>query len=247
MRIGITERGDAGIDFAWTSKIDETDFSILITKNTTTEKFHKEVLKHKNKILLHATITGWGNTALEPYVPDVISSIASVTRLVQKGFPANQIVWRLDPILPVNGDEGLRKAHWVFKNIDINRQLHNITRIRVSVLDAYPHSRERLMSCGIVPNFTGFKADDASFKRINDMLAFWKSKGYSVEACAEPELNAKHIGCVNAEDAKIFNLDLTDTAKNKQNRHGCLCSTAKTELLANRKQCPHRCSYCYWK
>lgn len=247
MIIGITERGDAGIDFSWTNKIQKTDYSVIITKNTTTERFHREAIQHRNKMLLHATITGWGGTPVEPHVPNPISSIASVCNLVNEGFPSEQIVWRIDPILPINGDEGIKHAHLVFKNIDVNKHLHNVTRIRVSVFDAYPHALKRLAQINASPNFTGFSADDATFKRINEMLDYWKSKGYEIEACAEPRLHATHIGCVNTKDAEHFGIDISNLPQNGQNRFGCLCYTAKTELLSNRKQCPHGCRYCYWK
>lgn len=38
MRIGITERGDASIDYSWVDKVSNIDGAILITKNLT-DKF----------------------------------------------------------------------------------------------------------------------------------------------------------------------------------------------------------------
>lgn len=245
--IGITERGDAALDYTWTEKIQDTDYSVIITKNTTSERFHKAVLEHKDKILLHATITGWGGTEVEPNVPKPHETVASIIKLIQKGFPANQIVWRIDPILDVNDDLGLMKAHKAFRNIDANLKLHGVQRIRVSVFDSYKHALQRMAQCSIKTNYTGFQADNKTFERINRMLDTWKEKGYSIETCAEPKLNAEHVGCVNNKDAQLFGIDISELPKNGQNRFGCLCSTAKTELLSERKQCAHGCAYCYWK
>ena len=240
--IGITERGDAGIDFSWVDKIQSTAYSVVITKNTTTERFHKAALENASKILLHATVTGWGGTPMEPNVPSPEESVASVTRLVTEGFPAEQIVWRIDPIVPANGELGLKAAHRAFRLINESKHIHNITRIRVSVVDGYAHSLRRMAAVGIKPNFS-----QASWNRVNDMLRYWEKQGFTIEACAEPKLYASHTGCVNMLDAQRFGVDIANLPINGQKRSGCLCSTAKTELLTNRKQCPHKCAYCYWR
>ena len=46
MKIGITERGDAGIDLSWESKLkyDAIDGAVLITKNIT-DRFREVVMR----------------------------------------------------------------------------------------------------------------------------------------------------------------------------------------------------------
>ena len=109
--IGITECGDAGLDFSWVEQIPATDFSILITKNIN-DKFIDEVIKVKNKVIVHATITGMGGTVVEPRVPPAYISIGQLERLIAKGFPAEQIVLRIDPIVPTQ--KGINTAIRVF-------------------------------------------------------------------------------------------------------------------------------------
>ena len=242
IKIGITERGDAGIDFSWADKIENTDYSVIITKNTTTKRFHEEVLRFKHKIILHASITGWGKTSVEPNVPEAKTSVDSVNALINEGFPKSQIVWRIDPIIPT--EEGIKKAEEVFELIKNSP----IKRIRLSVLDAYPHSKERLKNAGYPLDYNSFVAPKERFEIIDNIIKSWKNQGFTVESCAEPlRLEANHTGCVNPEDAKLFGIDLDTLNQNPQNRYGCLCGNAKTELLAYKKQCPNRCAYCYWK
>ena len=62
--IGITERGDAGLDFWWVKKIDNHRFNILITKNLNDEFI--DLVKSRDNIIVHATITGYGGSKLEP-------------------------------------------------------------------------------------------------------------------------------------------------------------------------------------
>ena len=59
MKIGITEYGDAGVDFRWENKLKEIDGVILITKNLN-DTFIKKVLNHMSEIpiVVHCTCTG---------------------------------------------------------------------------------------------------------------------------------------------------------------------------------------------
>jgi DNA repair photolyase len=242
IKIGITERGDAGLDTSWAEKIDKTAYSIIITKNPCFENFQQLCLNHKDKILLHVTITVWGSTLIEPNVPTPQRVIDNVCKLIDYGFPKEQIVWRIDPIIPTN--EGLIKANNVFnliKNLPIKR-------IRMSVLDAYPHTKERMKNVGYPLDYNTFVAPITRFKQIDNLILNWKNNGFTVEACAEPLLSEPiHIGCVNINDAKLFNINIENQYINPQNRRGCLCCSTKTELLNKRQQCPHQCAYCYWK
>ena len=168
--------------------------------------------------------------------------VDSVSALVLNGFPVKKTVWRIDPIIPT--DEGFQKAESVFLLI---KDLP-IKRIRMSVLDAYQHTRERLEKAGFLLDYEGFSPPKEKFRQVDEIVKKWKNYGFTVESCAEPFLKEpKRVGCVNEEDAKLFGVDIYSEPKNMQNRFGCLCCASKTELLKNRKQCPHKCAYCYWK
>ena len=80
MKIGITERGDAGINLAWVAKINQVDGLVLITKNIT-ETFALNVLDLYSKgykIIVHCTCTGYGHSELEPNVPDYKTQLNSL-------------------------------------------------------------------------------------------------------------------------------------------------------------------------
>ena len=56
-KIGITEAGDAGVDLSWEEKLDDVDAAVLITKCVSPD-FFDAALKHKDKLVIHTTITG---------------------------------------------------------------------------------------------------------------------------------------------------------------------------------------------
>ena len=241
MIIGITEAGDASIDYTWLDKIDKCDGVILITKNVT-DRFISRILPHKHKIILHATCTGMGGTVIEPNVPSYEQQLSQVSKLISAGFPTNQIVVRVDPIVPTA--KGLQTAQ---KVIDASPVRH----FRFSVLDTYPHVRERFKACNIpLPYGENFQASNEQFEMLKNWLAT-QSPADIFECCAESKLtnipNVKAVGCVSENDIKTLGLTIDGTYQTGIQRKTCLCLSCKTELLAHKKQCPHKCLYCYWK
>ena len=87
-KIGITEAGDAGIDLMWAHKMDTVDGAILVTKCISPD-FYDEVLKSRvrDKVIIHATFTGYGRSVLEPLVPPPYEELDAINTLVRSGFP----------------------------------------------------------------------------------------------------------------------------------------------------------------
>ena len=140
MKIGITERGDAGLDFDWVKSIEDNtvDGAILITKNIT-DKFIKEVLrlrKQEKKLLIHCTCTGWGGSKIEPFVPKPEEQLKKLKQLIDAGFPKQNCVLRIDPIFPT--EAGLYAVTNVIDTAYHLGLLPDI-RIRISVYDEYHH------------------------------------------------------------------------------------------------------------
>lgn len=94
IKFGITEAGDAGLDYSWANKL--LDGNIIITKHLTAQndKLIDLLLKNKNKIILHVTCTGYGGTKMEPNVPKPQEVYNGVNELISRGFPEKQIVLR---------------------------------------------------------------------------------------------------------------------------------------------------------
>lgn len=245
MKIGITERGDASIDYTWEEKLDTVDGAILITKNVT-DSFISRVLPVKDKVILHLSVTGFGGTVLEPHVMSAENSMKQIKALTKKGFPLSHVVIRVDPIIPTA--KGIKTAKAVIMmGINIG-----ITRFRISILDMYPHVRDRFRSIGIeCPYGNCFSASKAQIKEVDNMLKSILNEYPNIffECCAEPELEVpEHIGCIDIKDIILLGLNVPKEIKAyKKQRPECLCLSCKTELLTNKFRCPNECLYCYWK
>ncbi len=248
MKIGITERGDAGIDLSWVSKADTVDGIILITKNLT-ESFCQKVLDLYNrgyKIIIHCTCTGYGHTELEPNVPDYRTQLKSLKNMIDRGFPAENCVLRIDPIFP--SGKGMER---VCKVLDYFIQLNTgVKRIRISLVDEYKHVKERYKQHGWSPLYGDNFGPSYEQKQLAANIL--NSYSFQYELCAEDDFlkmlnNGQIIGCVSTKDLHIMGIPTKSTGINPQNRKGCHCLDCKTELLTERKQCPHQCVYCFWK
>ena len=256
-KIGVTEAGDAGLDLSWEDKLDTVDGAILITKNIT-RGFINTVLRHKDKVIVHATCTGYGKTIVEPNVPRFENQLGSADALVKLGFPVENVVIRVDPIIPT--EKGVVRACNVIKVAIVL----GFSRFRVSMLDMYPHVRKRFVDAGLPDPYDGaFSPPDELRRNVEAMVSacrlFWigvhgKLDGLRIEACAEPGLDdtkgvgVTHCGCVSSYDLKLLGLEADEENDGSgYQRKGCLCYGGKTELLDHKRQCPHRCLYCYWR
>jgi hypothetical protein len=264
MRIGFTERGDAGLDLSWAQKLDSVDGAIIITKNAN-PKFSEALLKahedHPNKLVVHIGCTGLGGTWLEPNVPHPTKQLDAAASLVERGFPLDHVVIRVDPIVPAEG--AITRAAKVIRGAYARKLLlpdGTGARLRISVYDEYKHVKQRLHDMGKRPFYDAdrFRSTASENKQVLDMLAS-TSQGIPIYACAEtkfvqqakscPEVNLIAQGCLSVQDLELMGIDPSEAPKtvNGQSRNGCLCLTCKHELLTNRKQCPHKCVYCYWR
>lgn len=253
MKIGVTERGDAGIDWSWYDKLSSGDYdgAILITKMAN-KGFIERVLDLYSTfphLIVHGTCTGWGGSWLEPNVPAAALQMHALKILVSRGFPVSNLVLRLDPIIPT--EEGIRNAEMV---LDWTSKFDGLSRIRISVLDEYQHVKNRLTAAGHKPFYgNAFQPDWEMKHKVIEMLQRWPQLHF--ETCAEDWLasapifhNVTGCGCVSVRDLELMGLKLDHLyGENIQNRNGCHCLACKAELLDRKKRCPNQCMYCYWR
>lgn len=250
-RIGVTEAGDAGIDLSWEDKLCCVDGAVLITKHIT-PKFCEAALRNKGKVIIHATVTGYGGSIIEPCVPSLEDERNAIVNLVNSGFQQDYIVIRVDPIIPTKKGVNIAQ-NTILSFVDLG-----FTRFRISILDMYPHVRERFTRAGLPLPYgeNGFSPNVHQVAMVDDMVRYIQTcfevrrqaNKLSVESCAEPGLRyTVRCGCVSEYDLRLLGLDDRSDEFPGIQRKNCLCYSGKTELLDHKKQCQHRCLYCYWR
>ena len=249
---GITENGDASMNYDWESKMLEMDGSILITKKLTAT-FKNKVIEYMHRpFIIHVSCTGYGGTVLEPNLPRFTDTINEIYNLIHyAGFPANRIVLRIDPIIPTG--KGIKTFEAVLRYA--RERIPEVTRVRISVLDMYPHVRKRFEAKSIpCPYGDSFQATDFMFQNLNYKIEDLKKEfpEISFESCAETKIPAATaVGCVSEKDYEILGVPTPEKSRKGQ-RKGCLCLGDKKDLLTFKYQqtgynhC-YGCLYCYWQ
>jgi len=223
-KIGITERGDAALNHEWRGWVGAGLPAVLITKAPSKLI---GVIDAAMNIIVHCTITGMGGTCVEKNVglPNIE---IDAYRAIVKMMGTERTVLRIDPIHP----HGI----WLARAKGVAAHLVKGGRMRISFIDLYPHSRQRLADAGYVLPSQSFHAP------LQLRKAVWNELGRP-EICGEPGLPS--TGCISKEDCLILGV-MPQEIKHTQ-RLACACLANKHELLSNREQCPHACAYCYWQ
>lgn len=245
-RIGITENCDPAFHLEIFGNLYKGN--IIVTKRLT-DKLIDKLVENKDKVILHLTCTGMGGTKIEPLVPDVETTYRKACTLIEKGFPVEHIVLRIDPIIPT--EKGIATA----ENVVDKFKATGIKRVRISFLDMYKHVEERFKAQGIrLPdNYHGFHADDrARLEAWKHMVDCCAPYGMEIEMCGEPPIEGtdfKSTPCLSQKDIDILGLTDEIVLEGKKEQRGtCDCPANKYQLWRGKpERCEHKCLYCYWK
>ena len=240
-KIGICEAGEIAFNLDAFDRL--YNGNIIITKRLT-NKLIEKLVGHKDKIILHLTVTGMAGSRIEPFVPKTEETYSKLLKLIEEGFPISHIVIRVDPIVPT--EKGINTAMDVitaFGGLGINR-------LRFSFLDNYKHVKSRFKDEGIPELYGGeFHAPlELRLKFAKEIERVAHDAGFeSVEACGEPGIES--ISCLSQKDIDILGLtDKITLEGSAEQRDSCGCPANKSELLRVKPhQCENKCLYCYWK
>jgi len=221
--IGITETGDPCFDFSWCKKLQEAN--IIITKGLN-DRIIKELIKHKDKIILHLTCTGNGGTALEPNVPKPQELQGQLEKLISMGFNINQVVLRVDPII-------LNTEFCMNAFVPVELFKHNIKRLRFSFLNMFS-------SCGARYNIK----QDIGINEFSRTFIKEATRYYTLESCSGiKNNNVIKNACISETDMEILNKNIILYPNNRK-RGNCNIPSNAIELL-EKNNCKHGCKYCY--
>ena len=214
--IGITEAGDAGVDLSWEKKLEKVDGAILITKNVSRD-FRAAVMRNTSKVIVHATVTGFGGTVLEPNVPLPRESLENVMLLLCDGFPQERVV--IDMYQHV-------RERFVKTGLPLpyGDKMYAGTE-QMCLVDAM------LLEAKAFWEYLGNRPGEL---RVESCAEPWLKEPIS-------------CGCISSYDLSLLDLDPNESDSVGPQRQHCMCYSGKKELLSSRHPCRHNCLYCYWK
>lgn len=245
-RFGTTEKSDPAFNLDIFDRLYEGN--LIITKNLTDELI-KNLIANQKKCILHTTCTGFGGGKLEPNVPTKEETFCKVMSLIENGFPVEQIVLRVDPVIPT--EKGTNTALSVIELFKDS----GIKRVRISFLDMYNHVKNRFHLMDIKLPFSDFHAPEElrieAYKKIKEAC---DNYGLILEMCGEIPLEIDGVKvettpCLSQKDIDILGLsDKITLVEKTKSRTFCGCPENKSDLIQGMPhRCNHQCLYCFWK
>lgn len=233
-------------------KDDSLDLGLLlITKNPGRSK---PIMVAAQKLgipsQVHFTITGLGNSKYEPQVPIYQEAVQSAKEWITSGLiPANAVTLRVDPIIPELLTQ--QKGTWPFileKFAEVG-----VKHVRCSVIDYYPHVRQRFAVRGLGVSQLFQASSTVTEDCIGSLADLALQLSMQVHLCAEPIIwmkprpNMDIEGCASSSSWSRLGLGNFYPLRRRQ-RTACTCDLDKLDLLSRQKKgCSINCAYCYWR
>lgn len=211
---------------------------IIYSKN----KIPVDFLKENKDVGVNITITGWGNTWLEPNVPSAIQMIDYFNQLTNE-IDINRIRLRIDPIIPT--ECGIVIANAVLNSIV------KLPKTIISIIQLYYGQNEIFRELEI--NFDDYtiQSGRALFPKkqvaeeiYNSLIKERPESKDLISFCGMPyQIGNLHNGCVDDDMLKAIGVKDFKRIKEGYQRPGCKCVIQKKQLLFGK--CEHGCKYCY--
>lgn len=248
--VGITEGYDPHFNDSWFLLDDFADFSIIVSKGLPTKKGQERMLANPQRYIFHAGMTGMGGSVNEPNVKPWKEQLAAVEDFVQRGFPRDHVVIRIDPIMPHKW--GIELA----KEVATAAFEKGFKVFRYSFTDAYAYVKKRYAgksASNLLASSWIEEQKEQAKKAMHiwfDFCATMEAKGCQFFTCAEGWIAPKHhvVGCVSGRDFDLCGIPRSRMfGTTSKQRSSCECDGSKFELMPHLKvRCPHKCTYCFW-
>jgi len=201
----------------------------------------KEVLSSYSQLYVHLTITGLGNTILEPKIPDWESTVKILPDLINMVKNPERITWRFDPLIEVDIKGKSLSNYHLFPVIAEQVKHHEITKCKTSWVEPYKKVIRRLEKKHIKLNILSkekrwvqAKDLETHAARLGMELSYCSMEGFSRSHCIDGELfNRLHPEDFSCSEKR---------AKGQRKLCGC---TESIDIGWYSLKCNNGCLYCY--
>jgi len=223
----------------------ETVHSLVIwTKNPenlfAVQPLHK-ILQQYDQLFFHYTITGMGGSILEPRVPDPLTALKWLDKIVALAKETRRIRFRFDPIVHLKLPDGSLYTNlpWL-ERFAPRIQQAGIADISISWMSAYRKVVARLRRAGITINEISSQCWKDETDLINEIADRFNFK---IHGCCVPQMPKSK--CV---DGILLNQlhplgEKCSTQKARGQRSNCGCTESWD--IGWYFKCAHGCRYCY--
>jgi len=217
---------------------------VIWTKNATHLLGHSRLiqqLRRYDQLFLHFTVTGMGNSPLEPYVPAPEESLKALPALIQLVGHPDRIRIRFDPIVHLRKPSGKYYTNFFyFNNLVPIITAQGITNVSISWMSVYKKVKLRLARNGfqIVPLSPPQQQRELAIlqettEKWGVVLHFCSTAGLPVSRCIDGTLLSK------------LHPTGESCSENKAKGQRQLCGCTESWDIGWYHPCLHGCLYCY--
>jgi len=201
----------------------------------------RECLSCYAQLYVHLTITGLGETVLEPRIPPWQSIVHMLPGLVEFVKSPERVVWRFDPIICVESG-GQRISNFeLFPDLAEKAGGSGITTCKTSWVEPYKKVIRRMEKAGLS---LIFQTQEARMHQAQIMEKAASERGITMQYCAMEGFPCSK--CIDGELLSALHPDgLSCSCKRaKGQRKLCGC-TESLDIGWYSLKCQNGCLYCY--
>lgn len=223
---------------------DQVHTLVLWTKRPDLFIKHTELLDYLNsysQVYMHITITGMGNTCLEPGIPNYKITLGALEKCIQYIGSPDRIAFRFDPIVHLRLPSGEEFTNlYLFEKIAENIKQLGIRRIIVSWLTYYQKVIHRLKLLNLDPiDMSQYQIID----EYNYLSSICQNYGLSLQACCMEALDKS--SCIDSTLLADLHPDRKKVSDEKAKGQRSHCGCSKSWDIGWYWSCPGGCLYCY--
>ncbi len=201
----------------------------------------KEVLSSYSQLYVHLTITGLGNTILEPNIPEWENTVKMLPDLVDMVKDPERIIWRFDPLIEAEIKGTQISNYDLFPVIAKQIKDHGIAKCKTSWVEPYKKVIRRLDKKHIKLSILSKEERQVQAEELEKHAA---KLGIKVSYCSMEGFSRS-----NCIDGELFNRLhseglLCSEKRAKGQRKLCGCSES-LDIGWYSLKCDNGCLYCY--
>jgi hypothetical protein len=235
------------------------DFLIEKLKDYPPERVHTIVIWTKNpqsmltnqrlrstlacyrQLYVHLTITGLGDSVLEPHIPPWQEVTGMLPQLVECTGDERRISWRFDPIIraEVGGE--------LFSNFELfPKIIHEVSRAgiplcRTSWVEPYAKVQRRCAKRGVT---LSLHSPEERHEHARELSQIAGHHGMDMQFCSMKAF--PRSSCIDGELLRELHPDGLSCSRARAKGQRLLCGCTKSiDIGWYSQKCPHGCLYCY--
>lgn len=226
--------------------------NVLRCRDIGSIELRRYLIKNKHRIILHFTVSGYGGTLIEPKTPHPAVAYAQLLSLLQEGFPIQNVVLRIDPIIPT--EKGLATVEAVlevFKTLNIKR-----CRYKLHLQPKHLQQRQKWLQSTLLLGGNPYMSEEYGKifysaspyhrQQLQNLLNKWRWH-YRFETCDKDDFVTSDDAtpCISITDLQILGYRNVKPLHDWKSKNKCHCPIGTIELSTKTgKQCSLQCSHC---